>query len=759
MTDPTPATPTPPDFRTWIEGLDDESLTELLRARPDVIQPLPPSITPLAGRLQLRASVARAVRSLTSLQLAAVEAAADLGAEFTPVTRRQIVDALTSRAPKTVDPGLAAAAVDDLLRAGLLYGDDPVLLVREAMSVLPGGWRLLGEDPATAADLTERVASLDPRERAVLDTLAAAGGLGHTRDAAVDADPARPVPRLIAAGLLVRVDSGNVRLPRAVAQAVRGEAPTDIPLHPSARVRGEAVADPDAGRRTNEAGAGQGLEVTRRMSRLLDHLGAAPVALNRDATVGVRAVAQLGKALGHPVAEIHQLVSLGVAAGLIGRGEIMALKAEEDAQFLAPTKVAGEWAEEPLATQWARLLAGWWVSPFTHWRAGEKDDAGQPIRLLGDASRNERLSQRRALVTEPYVRAAEGVALSADDLLEDLHFLSPLSASAGPAEETTALAEEAQWIGAVAAGAATTWLRLLHAGDDEDVAAAVAAVTPPEVDRVIVQGDMTVMVPGPLPRQLQSQLELMADLESPGLASVYRISEASLRRALDAGRSAEDVAGWFQRHALGELPQSLTYLVADVARRHGGLRGGAIASYLRTEDPTLLDAVFAGPTAAEAGLRRLAPTVAVSDLLLAEVLERLRAGEHHAVAEDAEGSAVDIRPTAATVPAERLRAPARPKVDDSRVAAAVRALRRGAAEGEDGEDPRIIAGSESLSVLQAAARGGKTVTLGVVDKHGRALQATVKPLTVTGGQVDAVDEKTGKVQRFLLHRITQVIVD
>lgn len=151
--------------------------------------------------------------------------------------------------------------------------------------------------------------------------------------------------------------------------------------------------------------------------------------------------------------------------------------------------------------------------------------------------------------------------------------------------------------------------------------------------------------------------------------------------------------------------------------------------------------------------------MAVSDLLLAEVLERLRAGEHHAVAEDAEGSAVDIRPTAATVPAERLRAPARPKVDDSRVAAAVRALRRGAAEGEDGEDPRIIAGSESLSVLQAAARGGKTVTLGVVDKHGRALQATVKPLTVTGGQVDAVDEKTGRVQRFLLHRITQVIVD
>lgn len=56
-------------------------------------------------------------------------------------------------------------------------------------------------------------------------------------------------------------------------------------------------------------------------------------------------------------------------------------------------------------------------------------------------------------------------------------------------------------------------------------------------------------------------------------------------------------------------------------------------------------------------------------------------------------------------------------------------------------------------------RGQRTVTLGFVDKQGVAVHRVVKPLTVNAGQVDAVDEATGAVHRFMLHRITEVIVD
>lgn len=765
MTDATPATPDPtaqpeqPEYRTWLEGLDDDSLRELLRARPNVLQPLPSSLTPLAGRLQLRASVARAVRQLTALQLAAAEAAADLGAEFRAVPRREIADSLQSRSPAPLTADSAAGAVADLVRVGLCYGGPEVRLLRETMSVLPAGWQLLDGDPDSPADPTVKLAELSRPERSVLETLAAGGGLGHTRDAAPGADPTRPVPRLIAAGLLTRVDAGHVRLPRVVARLLRGQGPALRALTPSARVRGEAFVDPDAPRRADEAGAGQGLEITRRMSRLLDHLGVAPVALNRDATVGVRAAANLAKELGDPVAEIHRLVSLGVAAGLIGRGEIMAVEAREGAQFLAPTRAAAEWLAEPLAAQWARLLHGWWASPFGPWRVGGVDDSGQPVRLLSDASRSDLLPRRRVLATAPYVQATAGVSLDREEWHEDQHFLFPVAAAAAPDEEQRVLAEEARWIGAVAVGAATTWLRLLHRGAGAEIAAAVAAITTPEVEQVIVQSDMTVLVPGPLPRQLQAELELMAELESPGLASMYRISEDSLRRALDAGRSAADLDAWFRRHTLGEIPQALSYLVAEVAQRHGGLRGGAVASYLRTGDPLLLDTVFATPTATAAGLRRLAPTVAVSARRLAEVLAELRDGGHHAIAEDESGAALDLRPDPLTVPAERMRTQVQTTVADSQVEAALRSLRREENTAGAPAELRVIPGSESLSTLQAAARGGKTVTLGIVDKHGRAVEATVKPVTVTGGRVDAVDERHGTVQRFLLHRITHVIVE
>ena len=61
--------------------------------------------------------------------------------------------------------------------------------------------------------------------RTVRHLCPAAPALGRTRDAAADADPARLIPRLIALGLLARVDEQTVELPPMVGQLLRGEAP------------------------------------------------------------------------------------------------------------------------------------------------------------------------------------------------------------------------------------------------------------------------------------------------------------------------------------------------------------------------------------------------------------------------------------------------------------------------------------------------------------------------------------------------------
>src|SRR5205823_2976483 len=111
-----------------------------------------------------------------------------------------------------------------------------------------------------------------------------------------------------------------------------------------------------------------------------------------------------------------------------------------------------------------------------------------------------------------------------------------------------------------------------------------------------------------------------ADVESAGHATVYRITEASVRRALDTGRTADELHALFGKKSATAVPQGLSYLIDDVARRHGRLRGGTAGSFLRCDDEVLLAEVLAHPVADEFDLRRIAPTVVVSPDPLGDVL-------------------------------------------------------------------------------------------------------------------------------------------
>ncbi|MEK8171402.1 helicase-associated domain-containing protein [Streptomyces sp. M19] len=110
-------------------------------------------------------------------------------------------------------------------------------------------------------------------------------------------------------------------------------------------------------------------------------------------------------------------------------------------------------------------------------------------------------------------------------------------------------------------------------------------------------------------RPLAETLGVLAEVESKGGATVYRFTPASVRRALDAGRAASDLHDFLTAHSLTPVPQPLTYLIDDVARKHGRLRVGAASSYLRCDDDALLAEILADRRAAALRLRRLAPTV------------------------------------------------------------------------------------------------------------------------------------------------------
>lgn len=98
---------------------------------------------------------------------------------------------------------------------------------------------------------------------------------------------------------------------------------------------------------------------------------------------------------------------------------------------------------------------------------------------------------------------------------------------------------------------------------DHAAGAAKALMLPKEIDHFLIQGDLTVIAPGPLPLQVGEQLHEIAEIESRGAASVYRFTADSIRRGYEAGWNQNRFSAFFAEWAKGSTPQPLDYLIRD----------------------------------------------------------------------------------------------------------------------------------------------------------------------------------------------------
>ena len=262
---------------------------------------------------------------------------------------------------------------------------------------------------------------------------------------------------------------------------------------------------------------------------------------------------------------------------------------------------------------------------------------------------------------------------------------------------------------------------------------------------------------------------MLADVESKGGATVYRFTPGSVRRALDAGRTAADLHDFLARHSRTPIPQPLAYLIDDVARKHGHLRIGAASAYVRCDDDALLTEILADKRATALRLRRLAPTVLAAQSDPAALLEGLRAMGFAPAAESAEGDVLITRAHAHRTPPRTAPEPVPdgpPPPDGTLLSAAIRAIRAGdlaataprKPTGTDpaaGELPRTSA-AETLATVQAAVLTGDSLWIGYVNAEGAASQRVIAPIRVEGGFVTAYDHTADEVRTYPLHRITGV---
>ncbi|HET6166928.1 MAG TPA: helicase-associated domain-containing protein, partial [Marmoricola sp.] len=478
----------------------------------------------------------------------------------------------------------------------------------------------------------------------------------------------------------------------------------------------------------------------------------------RSGGVGVREMRAAADLLHTDAATAALVVETAAAAGLLALG----MNDDLDSAWL-PTDAYDAWAARSAAERWTVLARAWLDNPRLVSAVGGRDRIARggsgPVNALSEGLERSWLPGDRQSVLRELSGLPAGLALSAGtgvaSLVERLRWRHPRRPEARLALAATML-DEAAVVGLVGLGAMPEFARELVAGDDPSPT--LARLLPPPVDHVLIQADLTAVAPGPLERAFAHRLGLVADVESRGGATVYRFSADSVRRAFDSGWSAIEVRDFLHESSRTPVPQALDYLVEDVSRRFGTLRAGVAESFLRSDDETALTELIHHRDAASLRLRRIAPTVIVSDVPLQVLLPKLRELGAAPVVEAADGTVRVARP--AEFRSRTPRRPPGPGRDAARQAARTAAVVAAVRAGDRASAARASRGpattpADVMALLREAIESRGEVWIGYVDNHGASTERIVRPVELGGGQLSAYDERTDEVRSFAVHRITQ----
>ncbi|MDQ0372127.1 helicase-associated domain-containing protein [Cellulomonas humilata] len=785
-----------PTFTGYLRERSDDELVALLRSRPDLASPSPATLSSLAVRATSRSSLERALAGVDASVLQVLEAVVAL-ADPGPVTAADLaaaVGATDEAGVALVERALRLAVVGTLVYPESDASDAP-------LQASPGLAEILGPYPAGLASADAGIRRGTPAEPVDLDDLptllrTAPAGARPVLDALLWGPPiglapsnstaaAAAVDWLLRRHLLLPGDSRHVVLPRAVALALRGGRthtspafppllPDDVPHRSHTLVAAESAA---AGER-----------IVLLVARLIRLWEQAPPGVLRGGGLGVRELRRVASTLETDEAEAAFVIELAGAAAFVADDG-------EDNPSFAPTVAVDEWAVRDVPDRWAALARTWRSTMRTPWLVGGRDDRGGVRAALDPELQRTWAPRLRRAVLDVLADTPPGTALDAAHVVAVLRWRTPRSVP--PPAAVHAMLVEAGRLGILGAGALSDAGRallletapLVGAADPAD---ALAAALPPAVDEILLQGDLTGVVPGRPSPELEDLLDRTAHVESRGGALTVRFTPESVRRALDAGSTADGLLAELATHSRAGVPQPLEYLVRDAARRHGRLRVGSASGYVRADDPSLLAGLAEDPRLASLGLIRLAPTVLAAQAPARELVEALRAHGLAPVAEGPDGQVVHVVSSIrrvgrrATAGARRRASDAAPTsareaLTDERLLALVPQLRRAEAERKADEAERVPgtilptparrpattpsapppgAGTadpvDALVLLREAAAEKAEVWVELVGSHGVPQRRLLRPLRVEGGRLRAIDTARESELTVAVHRIATV---
>ena len=723
-------------FSDYLRSVDDAALLNLFTARPDLVTPVPPDIASLAVRACSAPSLARAIDSLNYWQFQVLEAAASLNEPFS----EKNVISLTEKEAK--------GALEHLVTIGLIYpSDDGLRLPTQLRDVI--GTEPAGLGPASLAKL--KLSELDDAPidaKKVLERLVWGPPRGSVGDIK---NPGPGVNWLLDKKFLVPLDQRTVVLPREVAIALRGGKIHKERFIKQPELKGARRDD----RQVNLAAIANVSTVLRWVEELLNFWADEPADALRAGGLGVRDLKIVSTHLGVDESCTAFVAELAYLASLISF--------DADDRIL-PSNKFDIWLMQTPADRWQMLASQWLITSRVSGLVGRVE--AKNVAALGPELDRVNAARVRALTLE-LLRENQGIAPDWKSFKEVLSWRAPVRRNSSLQEE---LAEwtlrEAEWLGITGQGAISKFGDQFLSGDD---LSSINEDLPKTVDHILIQSDNTAIAPGPLEHEISQALAMMAEIESRGGATVYRFTESTIRRALDHGKTGDEIKTFLVKTSKTPMPQPLEYLIADVAKKHGKLRVGNTSSFIRCEDTALISQIMNDKKLEILALRRIAPEVVICDMDATDAMRVLRECGYLPAGESANGMILTGPKTN-----RALTKPRPPRVigeveipDTESLMTAIRTLRTGekstfrqtrlrqVASEALGQLPRTTA-NETMEILNQFIIDEKTLSIGYADNNGGVTHRIIDPIRISAGALIARDHATGEVQSFRIPRITGV---
>ena len=725
-------------YADYLRALDDAALISMFNHRPDLVTPVPPDMASLAVRASSAPSLARAVDALNKWQLQVLEVCAILPEPFT----EKDVTALTEKSALFVIPGL--------IERGLLYTDKDGLRTPTTLKEVLGN-EIAGLGPASMSKLKlKKLDEVPAPSKKVLDAMV----WGPPRGAIADIKkPSVGVQWLLEEGFLIPFNQQTVVLPREVAIYLRGNT-----VHRELETSQPSVTGSKRDMRNVQFAAIANITTFLRWTEeVLNFWAQEPATALRSGGLGVRDLKELSLHLGVDESCTAFVAEVAYLSGL--------LTIDPDDKIL-PTHQFDIWLTQNASVKW-QLLASAWLSTSRVSGLVGKEGSKNVAPLGPELDRSSATTTRRLTLT--LLQENSQIAVDIDSLFAAATWLAPAKRAGGLQKDYILWAmREAEWLGITGQGVLSSYGADFLTGGDST---SVDTDLPKAVDHILIQSDNTAIAPGPLEHEVAQELALIADVESRGGATVFRFSEGSIRRGLDHGRTGEEIAKFLAKTSKTPMPQPLEYLIADVAKKHGKLRVGNTASFIRCEDSALITQILGDKRLDVLGLRKIAPEVLICGHDATEAMNILRSCGYLPAAEDSRGLLLSGPRI------QRAQTKARPpriigeyeRPDEIQIEGALRALRTGEKSSRKQSTMRNIAtealgslprstANETLELLSDYLQNQptKSLSIGYADNNGLVSHRIIDPLKLSAGSLVARDHATGEVQTFRIARITGV---